>query len=125
MTNFQGRRLKTKWRQWLILALLVLVFLGMGRGVWSLVQKNQLARENFQEAAHKLADLERERAGLATTVDTLKTDRGIEAEIRKNYSVVKEGEHVIAIVDGVDSSSSTDDGTNKKKRWWSVWADIF
>ncbi len=125
MANFQGRRLKSKWRQRLVVALLVLVFLGMGRGVWSLIQKNRLARENFQEAAHKLEDLERERASLVTTVDILKTNRGIEAEIRKNYSVVKEGEHVIAIVDGTDSGSSTDNGANKKKHWWQVWANIF
>lgn len=124
MPNLQVRRSQGIWRKRLVVGILVLVCLGMIKGVWSLVQKNKLARENFNEAAYKLEDLERERDNLTATVGTLKTERGIEAEIRKNFSVIKEGEHVIAIVDGSDTSSSTD-STNKKKHWWQVWANIF
>lgn len=102
---------------------LFLLLLAMGKGVWSLVQKNHMARQNYKEAENRLAELEIEKKQLVANVGILKTDRGIETEIRKNFSVVKEGEKVITIVDNTQMVATTtgdDDGSA-----WSWFIDIF
>lgn len=102
---------------------LLVLLIAMGKGVWSLVQKNQIAHQNYNEAENRLAELEKEKKQLAANVAILKTDRGIETEIRKNFSVVKEGEKVITIVDNSQVVATTT-GDNDSSAW-SWFINIF
>lgn len=126
MFNFQGRHHKTKniWRYRLVIVLLLIVSFFMAKGVWDLAKKNKISRDNFQEAASKLNDLEMERSNLSATVGILKTDRGVEAEVRKNFSVVKEGEKVINIIEP-DVISDENQTKNVGNSWWSKFLSIF
>jgi cell division protein FtsB len=71
------------------------------------------------------AALEARRDDLMKQVEYLSDDRGIEAEIRRQFDVAREGEKVVVIVESeaeeapltipVDSTSTTE------KRWYEFW----
>ncbi len=53
-----------------------------------------------QEAAEReLAELEARQATLTEQVEYITSERGIEAEMRRQFDVVREGEQVVIIVD--------------------------
>ena len=123
MRDFQVKRKTNLWQYRVGIVVLLVLLIAMGKGVWSLVQKNQIAHQNYNEAENRLAELEKEKKQLAANVAILKTDRGIETEIRKNFSVVKEGEKVITIVDNSQVVATTT-GDNDSSAW-SWFINIF
>ncbi len=53
-----------------------------------------------QEAAQReLAELELRRAALIEEVEYITSERGIEAEMRRQFDVAREGEQVVIIID--------------------------
>lgn len=79
-----------------------------------------------RESASRLKDLEEKAAALVVRegelkdgIARLKTEEGIEDEIKEKFSVTQEGEFVAVIVDDRNASSSDDDGgkTWYKKLW--------
>jgi len=123
MRDFQVKRKTNLWQYRVGIVVLLVLLIAMGKGAWSLVQKNQIAHQNYNEAENRLAELEKEKKQLAANVAILKTDRGIETEIRKNFSVVKEGEKVITIVDNSQVVATTT-GDNDSSAW-SWFINIF
>jgi cell division protein FtsB len=120
MKDFQGRQKYNPWfYRILVVALFAILLLGL-KGLWGAWSKSQLAQKNVVEAQARLADLYKEKESLKTTVDSLSTDRGVEAEIRKNFSVVKPGEKVITIVETAGGSQVPIDPTSEKS-WWQFW----
>jgi len=57
------------------------------------------------DAENELKILEQRRDTLQKKVDYLSNDRGIEAEMRRNFDVAREGEKVVVILDDVQSTS--------------------
>jgi cell division protein FtsB len=75
-------------------------------------------------AEAELAKLQNRQAALLKSIGELKTSRGIEAEVREKFSVVKLGEEVIVVVDGAENSDdSSDSGVNQS--FWSRIAGWF
>ena len=62
-------------------------------------KKNNLAKINAEEAVKNLATLNSKKVGLEEELERLKTERGVEDEIRRRFQVVKSGEHIMVIVD--------------------------
>lgn len=125
MIDFQGRRRQNSWfySKLTILILLVLVLL-MSRAVFDVYQKNRVARENFYETEKKLNELESEKLALESSVASLSTKLGVEKEIRKNFSVVKEGERLITIIENQKDIPATN--TDKQSSsWWKVLKGVF
>lgn len=107
MQNFQGRR---RWKKMVyskitILLLLILVIL-MSRALWRIHQKNQLALRESSKAEVKFLELEKQKNDLADKVKWLSTTRGQEESVRQNFSVVKEGEKVILVVEAKEASTT-------------------
>lgn len=75
----------------------------------SVYERYKAERETARKSAEQieeLQELEARASVLETEVRRLKSERGIEAEIRDRFEVAKEGEQIVIIVG--ESESSTD-----------------
>ncbi len=87
-----------------LLALAGLAF-GATRATWNMYGRFAEAAAARAGAEAQLQDLEGRHAKIETDVDALSSARGLEAEVRERYGVVRPGEGEIAIV---RHSSSTE-----------------
>jgi cell division protein FtsB len=70
--------------------------------LWSAYGRYQIAAEmaaRRAQAEETLAALEARRAALAEEVAYITSERGIEAEMRRQFDVAREGEQVVIILD--------------------------
>jgi len=107
MLEFQEKR-KIKrffYSRVVLVCLLILIFLLL-KMVWSVYEKQALTKDNLAKTAASFEGLQAREKMLSSSIDKLKTDSGIEQEIREKYGLVKLGEEVIVVVDGEDSTSS-------------------
>lgn len=100
MRNFQQKR---GWRNiiesWPVIILLCLFLAVFTWGVVGFMGKMSATRENRRVAENKLAELQSERTRLSTEIANLKTERGVEENIREKFGLGKEGEDLIVVVD--------------------------
>ena len=104
----------------LILLALLLVFLVVSRGVWLLWNKNAIARDNLISSEVHLKQLEERKRMLESKLSKIQTPRGLEEEIRTNFSVVKPGEKVINIIDP-NKATITATTTPAVRHWWQIF----
>ena len=100
MVQYNQRKdpMRVMWRR--LLALVLVIFVAVAaRGVWSVYQKAQDSGNLKIEAQAKLDDLKKRELELRTDISSLRSDRGIEAELRERYNLAAAGESVIIIVD--------------------------
>ena len=99
MLDFQDRR---RWRRWLYsrptIALLALTLVWLGHSVWRVYWRSRAVAAERQRTAAELAALKERQRVLTIEIAKLKTDEGIETEIRKKFPVVRDGERVIVVV---------------------------
>lgn len=120
-SHFQVKpELLRRLRVWLILAGLALLVFIFGRGVWHLWTNNSLAGQRERESATQVAELSKRKIFLERKIAELKTDRGLEEELRTSFSVVRPGEKVINIVDP-DKATLTATSTPAKSHWWQIF----
>jgi cell division protein FtsB len=86
-------------------ALLSVLVLLLGRGVWNIFEKERLATGDAQAAGAQLAELRGREAALLRDIERLRSPRGSEEEIRKRFGAAKEGEGMIIIVDAEKRTS--------------------
>ena len=86
------------WRRLGAVVLLVIVAVGV-RGVWGVYLKERESRQIRAEAEAKLNDLKQREAELRTDISVLRTDRGVEEELRERYDLAKDNEGVVVIVE--------------------------
>lgn len=79
-----------------LLAVLLVVALN---STWKIYEKASLAREQKNRLEKELEDLKARESELREKLAELKTERGLEEEIRTRFSVAKNGESVVVIVD--------------------------
>lgn len=114
----QRRRLRRMlYSKPVAIALLLLVGF-LSYTTYGMYQTSHEAYLRKQTAAAKLADLEERQDFLTGEIARLKTDRGVEAEVRQKFDVAKEGEKVIVIVE--EKATSTDDRPQKTGIWATV-----
>ena len=100
MRSFQRKRgLRDIIHSRPILAVLGLVALFFAWGVIGFMSKAQITRENRQIAENKIAELEEKRERLSLEIAKLKTESGIEENIREKFGLAKEGEGLIVVVE--------------------------
>ena len=83
----------------------LLVAFGLVRGVWSIYQKEQETSNGRMEAEQQLADMKRREIALHSDIVRLRSAEGIEAALREQFDMAKEGEGVVIIVDRDKTSS--------------------
>lgn len=94
----------------LVFVLLLLMFLMIS--VVKMYMKSREASFLNSKIEKELSDLEERKKSLEKDIFELKTETGLEREIREKFNVVKPEEEVLNIVDRVDVS---DDSTSTKK----------
>ncbi len=83
-------------------------------------------KERRIAAEQEAAALEARKAALEETVEYLSNERGIEAEMRRQFDVSLPGEQVVVIVENeqdkiqVEPLSSSTQSTGEK-RWYQFW----
>ncbi len=100
MATFQQRRdpLRLMWRRVSAVVLLILVIIAM-RGVWKVYQKSNDSYVLKVEAEAKLAELQKRESELRSDIASLRSEKGIEAELRERYDLAAPGEGVVVIVE--------------------------
>ena len=75
------------------------------------------------EAERELKELKMRAVALESKVDYLEDDRGMEAEIRGRFDVVKEGEQVVIILDDETEPQATVTNTEivEDEPWYKFW----
>lgn len=83
----------------ILLAVLGVLVVSASWGVWDIYRKErESARLNAEAQAH-LTDLQKRQAQLESDYATLQTDRGKEAALRAEYTMGRQGEGLIVIVE--------------------------
>jgi cell division protein FtsB len=108
------------WRRLLAVLLLALVAIAL-KGVWGVYQKEKDSRELKIEAEAKLDDLKKREYELRADIAALRSDRGIEAELREKYDLAEEGEGVVVIVDPPTPPAEPTPTPFQKFKSWFTW----
>lgn len=109
---------KKSWTRSPILAVfLVLAFVWGCVVVVRIYAKYREAAELRDESQAQLKELESKQADLTSQIDSLSTDRGLEAEVRNRYRVVKPGEQLVIVVASDTSSTATGTAPAGESLW--------
>ena len=87
-------------------------------------EKSQLVAGRRQEIESNVIRLKEQKISLEKEVNYLSDDRGIEAEMRRQFDVALAGEKVVVIVDpetSATSSSSTTKKVEENHPWYMFW----
>jgi len=90
----------------------------ISRATWNLYQKNQIAQNNLRSSAERAESLKERQVMLQAKIAKLKTARGVEEEIRNNFSVVKVSEEVVNIIEENEKPATS---SAMDKPWWQIW----
>jgi cell division protein FtsB len=124
MIDFQQRRkIRRIFYSKITFVVLILLVLFMSKQVYDIYKKETLSRENLQSISGEYNSLKSRQKMLTSEIDRLKTDEGIEEEIRDKFSVAKPGEQVVVIVDS--SSTVEDSAKNSNVGFWQKIIDWF
>ncbi len=81
------------------LIILVLILFGVGQGAWRVHKKADIARTERDFVAQSFADITVRTDELQSRLARIKSPTGIEEEIRQKFTVARQGEEVVIIVD--------------------------
>ncbi len=125
MREFQEKnKIKSRMRSKGVLAALFLVSILVVRGAYGVYQKEQASRIEMERILKQKNDLEVRLETMNQHNAQLKTQTGIEAEIRHKFDVVKEGEGVVIIVDK-DIPIIEEDKRSIVKKFWDSVVHVF
>ncbi|MCG2694682.1 septum formation initiator family protein [Candidatus Parcubacteria bacterium] len=102
-----------------IFILLVLV----AKGAWNAYSDAKITQGNRKSAEIQFAELEKRESDILFEIEQLNTQEGKEKEIRSKFSVVKEGENMIMIVDPKDDNQKEND--NENAGIWKKFLNLF
>ena len=103
------------------LGCLVLVILAsfLVRGTWGMYGKLVHASDGEEASRVELARLRAREVKVRASVEALSSDRGVEAEVRERYGVLRPGEGEIRVIYPVASTAPT---SIPAAPWWArVW----
>lgn len=116
------KRKKKPIRNKIAIFCLAIVLVLLIKGNWGLYLKERESGENVARVSKEYEDLMTRRANLQNVNEKLKTEEGVEEEIREKFQVSKDGENVMVIV---DSPTNTPQIEVKKKGWFeNVWEKV-
>lgn len=97
-------------------ALVVLVAVS----AWNMYQTNQDTKQTVERLEEERQELVDRQNVVADAALDISTRRGLEEEIREKFSVAKEGERVIVLVDNPDRNATS---TDQQHTWWQKTLD--
>jgi cell division protein FtsB len=121
---YQRRKLKTALAAPVTRVILFILVIMMS---WSAFTRYQIAKDmdvRRASAERELDELKAQKASLEGQVQYLKDDRGIEAEMRRQFDVALDNEQVVVIVEPETDETNGADSTYKKieePAWYQFW----
>jgi cell division protein FtsB len=103
---------------------LLILALWMCWAAYTRYEKAELVKVRRVEAEQELVHLRGQKEALEKQVKYLSDERGIEAEMRRQFDVALPGEQVVVIVDpqkGDASSSTSTKQTEEDVPWYMFW----
>ncbi len=100
----------------------VLVFF-LSKATYNIYQKSKLSSDNYFTVKKDYDSLKVRKEMLESEINRLKTDSGIEEEIRGKFNVAKPGETVVVVINS--SGSTSVDTSNTSKGFWASFWGIF
>ena len=91
-----------------IFFIMIVVTIFFFRGAWGVWQKQLESSKKMHDAEARLALVSTRKDELSKDIKRLSTAEGVEREIRQRYSVKRQGEEVILVVDPKLSTSTED-----------------
>ena len=124
MKEFQEKKKfrKLLYSKGVLLLLIVILFFAV-RSSFGVYEKSKESGINLEISKKQLADLNARQQALAVKILDLKTEEGVEKDIREQFRVAKPGEKMIVIVDS--NSSSSPESESKNQSLWSKFLGIF
>ena len=104
---------------WPILILLLLIVLLVGKGVWGVYQSERVSLANRVSSEKEYGELKARGESISSEIELLKTDKGIETEIRDKFRVVKEGEQLAIIINSVEKQEEI--SVRGDSFWKKIW----
>ena len=89
-----------------VVAVLAVFVLILAHATWGVYQKEQESQTAAAASESELGKLQDRQAVLQSEIARLKTDEGVEEEIRSKFSVAKPGEDLIIIVNPDDATNT-------------------
>ena len=83
---------------WPVLVLVAGLIILIGKNVFEVYKNEKTSRVNQEKSEEVFTSLENRSNLIATEIAALKTEKGIETEIRDKFRVVKEGEQLVVII---------------------------
>lgn len=100
MREFQNRQKARKRMYSLpVVAALVVLLLLVINGTWGAFQKTRISKAALVESQENYELLKKKERRIQEDIDHMKTESGIEEEIRVQFNAAREGEQTIVIVD--------------------------
>lgn len=120
MLEFQQKRQVKKfiYSKISIFFLSILVIF-VGYSTYDLYKKSKISKEGYNKVKGEYTNLSDRKVVLESEIGRLKSDIGIEEEIRSKFNVAKPGETVVIVVDGTNTNK-TESGSDSKK-FWEFW----
>jgi len=103
-------------RAFMVAAVIGIGFLG--NGVFNIYHLEREAKERREVAEANLHNLEDREVLLERSIESLDTIAGVEAALRKQYDVAREGEGLIVVVGEEKEQEATE-----THPWWRAWWD--
>ncbi len=103
------------------LFVLFIVFVISAHSLWKVYNKNILSLENLERDKMELQKILDREKNLASSLEYLKTEQGIEDEIRSKFRVVKDGEKVAVIIEDKAATSSLSISTTTHGFWYRLF----
>lgn len=108
-----------------VLIVLSIVFVLLLRGVWGVYNKSKFSAENLLKDQGELSRLIEREKSLAASLDYLKTEQGIESEIRSKFRAVKDDEKLAVIIEDEKPVPASTTSSEKRGFWHKVYAIMF
>lgn len=126
MREFQEKK---RIRRYIYSPITLIVLLGVlyvvGRATWNVSLKQNDSETKKDQTQGRYEQLVSHRDALEASVAKLKTDEGVEQEIRDKFRMAKDGEQLIVIID--DKAKEGEGATAKTgfKSWMgTMWANV-
>lgn len=106
---------------WPILILLAALIILAGKNVFEVYKNEHTSRLNREKSEKVLMSLEERNDFIVSGIETLRTEKGIEAEIRNKFRVVKEGEQLAVIINSDKDKNKKSDIIETETIWTKIW----
>jgi cell division protein FtsB len=102
-------------------AVIFFLVIFLARSTYDIYIKYRVSADNVATVKKDYDSLKARKEMLDSEIDRLKTDTGIEEEIRSKFDVAKPGETVVVVIN--DSSSTLKKTDNSKMSFWAkIWS---